>query len=415
MKPEIALKIDYDIFKEYTRGQIETARDEWISAYRDIAQSDSSKKELCDSFIDRINRAAELFIRRHIEPAKSDAISHDDFYYEWLEEMKQKENAGLDGDFPLGNEADMVFASPYFTIKELAMIQTGCSDRISPDSIPEYMDVRDGFLKETAGLTMEAREAYVSYNRFRDPEDESVNNRWKYIDACNFLDGEYEKLLEYCEEADQWEKDLNSIVWELCRSYYSIRKWTETGRNPEFALLYQQKMIECYQSALERNYKKIKEYKERGAVDFSETDTWVLTLDKNGNPAKTAVIGVGEYGKPIFADDSTDIPFVGRRRSNIKDCCRDLGDLISYNDDFYELLEGALKLKSKGALGAEPYPTPNYDLDGLSGERLDAAAWQNYAIEHGMVRHVDYDASLNKLIEELQELIELYEKALSIV
>ena len=415
MKPEFALKIDYDIFKEYTRGQIETARDEWISAYRDIAQSDSSKKELCDSFIDRINRAAELFIRRHIEPAKSDAISHDDFYYEWLEEMKQKENAGLDGDFPLGNEADMVFASPYFTIKELAMIQTGCSDRISPDSIPEYMDVRDGFLKETAGLTMEAREAYVSYNRFRDPEDESVNNRWKYIDACNFLEGEYEKLLEYCEEADNWEKDLNSIVWELCRSYYSIRNWTETARNTEFALLYQQKMIECYQKALERNYKKIKEYKERGVVDFSETDTWVLTLDKNGNPAKTAVIGVGEYGKPIFADDSTDIPFVGRRRSNIKDCCHDLGDLISYNDDFYELLEGALKLKSKGALGAEPYPTPNYDLDGLVGGQLDAAAWQNYAIEHGMVRHVDYDASLNKLIEELQELIELYEKALSIV
>ena len=415
MKPEIALKIDYDIFKEYTRGQIETARDEWISAYRDIAQSDSSKKELCDSFIDRINRAAELFIRRHIEPAKSDAISHDDFYYEWLEEMKQKENAGLDGDFPLGNEADMVFASPYFTIKELAMIQTGCSDRISPDSIPEYMDVRDGFLKETAGLTMEAREAYVSYNRFRDPEDESVNNRWKYIDACNFLEGEYEKLLEYCEEADNWEKDLNSIVWELCRSYYSIRNWTETARNTEFALLYRQKMIECYQKALERNYKKIKEYKERDVVDFSETDTWVLTLDKNGNPAKTAVIGVGEYGKPIFADDSTDIPFVGRRRSNIKDCCHDLGDLISYNDDFYELLEGALKLKSKGALGAEPYPTPNYDLDGLVGGQLDAAAWQNYAIEHGMVRHVDYDASLNKLIEELQELIELYEKALSIV
>ena len=49
MKPEIALKIDYDIFKEYTRGEIETARNEWISAYRDIAQSDSSKKELCDS------------------------------------------------------------------------------------------------------------------------------------------------------------------------------------------------------------------------------------------------------------------------------------------------------------------------------------------------------------------------------
>ena len=32
MKPEIALKIDYDRFKEYTREQIETTRDEWIAA-----------------------------------------------------------------------------------------------------------------------------------------------------------------------------------------------------------------------------------------------------------------------------------------------------------------------------------------------------------------------------------------------
>ena len=415
MKPEFALKIDYDRFKEYTREQIETIRDEWIAAYREIVESDSSKQELCDALVNRINRAAELFIRRHIEPAKSDAISHDDYYYEWLDEMKKEEDDSLDGNVPLGNEADMVFASPYFTIKELAMIQTGCSDRISPDGIPEYMGVRDGFLKETAGLTTEAREAYVSYNRFRDPEDEAVNDRWKYIDACNFLEGEYEKLLEYCEEADQWEKDLNSIVWERCRTYCLIRKWTETARNPEFALLYRQKMMECYQNALERNYKKIKEYKERGVIDFSETDTWVLTLDKNGNPTKTAVIGVDEYGKPIFADDSTDIPFVGRRRSNIKDCCRDLGDLAPYNDNLYELLAKAHKLKEQGPLGAEPYPTPNYDLSGLSGGQLDAAAWQNYAIEHGMVRHVDYDASLNKLIKELQELIELYEKALSIV
>ena len=136
MKPEIALKIDYDRFKEYTREQIETIRDEWIAAYREIAESDFSKKELCDSLIERISRAAELFILRHIEPAKSDAISHDDYYYEWLDEMKKEEDGSLDGDFPLGNEADMVFASPYFTLKELAMIQTGCSDRISPTVFP---------------------------------------------------------------------------------------------------------------------------------------------------------------------------------------------------------------------------------------------------------------------------------------
>ena len=107
MKPEIALKFDYDILKEYTRQQIEAVRDEWIAAYREIAEGDSSKKELCDFLTDRISRAAELFIRRKIEPAKSDAISHDDYYYEWLDEVKQEENNALDGDFPLGNEEDM--------------------------------------------------------------------------------------------------------------------------------------------------------------------------------------------------------------------------------------------------------------------------------------------------------------------
>ena len=122
MKPEIALKIDYDRFKEYTREQIETIRDEWIAAYREIAESDSSKKELCDSLTDRISRAAELFIRRHIEPAKSDAISHDDSYYEWLDEMKQEENDSLEGDFPLGNEADMKLASSFFSIKKRFVI-----------------------------------------------------------------------------------------------------------------------------------------------------------------------------------------------------------------------------------------------------------------------------------------------------
>ena len=73
MKPEFALKIDYDRFKEYTREQIETTRDEWIAAYREIVESDSSKQELCDALVNRINRAAELFIRRHIRLIRSSA------------------------------------------------------------------------------------------------------------------------------------------------------------------------------------------------------------------------------------------------------------------------------------------------------------------------------------------------------
>ena len=66
MKPEIALKLQYSLLDKYTREQIETIRDEWITVYREIAKSDSSKKELCDSLTDRISRAAELFIRESV-------------------------------------------------------------------------------------------------------------------------------------------------------------------------------------------------------------------------------------------------------------------------------------------------------------------------------------------------------------
>ena len=135
MKPETALKLQYSLWDRYTKEQIETIRDEWIAAYREIAGSDSSKKELCDSLTDRINRAAELFIRRHIEPAKSDAISHDDYYYEWLDEMKKEEDDSLDGDFPLGNEEDMKLASSFFSIKELALLQTGLAEQIDPEPV----------------------------------------------------------------------------------------------------------------------------------------------------------------------------------------------------------------------------------------------------------------------------------------
>ena len=135
MKPEIALKLQYGLLDKYTREQIETIRDEWIAAYREIAESDSSKEELCDSLTDRINRAAELFIRRHIEPVVSDAISHDDYYYEWLDEVKKEEDDSLDGDFPLGNEADMKLAYSFFSIKELALLQTGLSEQIEPELV----------------------------------------------------------------------------------------------------------------------------------------------------------------------------------------------------------------------------------------------------------------------------------------
>ena len=171
MKPEIALKIDYDRFKEYTREQIETIRDEWIAAYHEIAESDSSEKELCDSLTERISRAAELFIRRKIEPEKSDAISHDDYYYEWLDEMKKEEDDSLDGDFPLGNEADMKLASSFFSIKEIALLQTGLAEQIEPELVffgfghgnekVVKNSARKGILADLRGSTEEAVEYYT--------------------------------------------------------------------------------------------------------------------------------------------------------------------------------------------------------------------------------------------------------------
>ncbi len=179
------MKIDYDILKEYTRQEIEAVRDEWVTAYREIVEKDSSKRELCDCIIDRIDRATDLFIRRHIEPAKSDAISHDDSYYEWLDEVKQEENNALDGDFPLGNEEDMAFASPYFTVKELAQIQMGCADDIFAGHYVEYADrvlVRKGILAEVKGDFKEAAAAYSGVSTSKMIQDREYACRRKTRD-----------------------------------------------------------------------------------------------------------------------------------------------------------------------------------------------------------------------------------------
>lgn len=159
------MKFEYDILKKYTREQVEAVRDEWVAAYSDIAKNNSVKQALCDYLVDRIGRAAELFISRKVEPVKPivGIGSFDESYYEWLAEVEQEENDTLDGDFPLGKEDDMVFASPYFSIKELAQIQMGCAEEIFAGHYVEYADrvlVRKGFLAEIKGNWKEAAGAY---------------------------------------------------------------------------------------------------------------------------------------------------------------------------------------------------------------------------------------------------------------
>lgn len=184
MKPQIALKIEYDVSKDYTRMQIEAVKEEWIAAYRGIAQNDPSRKELCDSLVDRISRAAELFISRYVEFKVSDAISHDDYYYEWLDELKGEQDDSLDGDFPLGNSEDMEFASPYFSVKELAMIQAGKADDIYAGYYVEYADrvlVRKGVLAEVKGEWKDAASAYsgVCYSKTVQRREYACRRRMK--------------------------------------------------------------------------------------------------------------------------------------------------------------------------------------------------------------------------------------------
>ena len=166
MKPQTALNIEYSVFKKYTKSEVAEVRDEWLAAYRELEKRYPDKKEICDFLTERIVRAADIFINRYVASKGSDAISHDDYYYEWLEEIKQEENGSLDGDFPLGNEADMSFALAFFSLGELAMLQAGLADRL--EDVQTFGDgdmcyARMGFLAELKGRYREAVDYYSKY------------------------------------------------------------------------------------------------------------------------------------------------------------------------------------------------------------------------------------------------------------
>ena len=437
MKPEIALKLQY-LLDKYTREQIETIRDEWIAAYREIAESDSSKEELCDSLTDRINRAAELFIRRHIEPVVSDAISHDDYYYEWLDEVKKEEDDSLDGDFPLGNEADMKLAYSFFSIKELALLQTGLSEQIEPELVffgfghgnekVVKNSARKGILADLRGSTEEAVEYYTTHcNHSKYPDDyvylrlKAIKNKVDFESNAKFLN---ERAAEYKEK----ETSIRFLQYEL-RSYGFIHRVAKTEDEKAVVRKCGEQILDCYQRELERTYKRIEDYKKRGVTDFAAVDSWMLTLDENGNFIRASIIGIDDDGMPIYSgnctavDASVEKSLIMNSRNELKEKLKEFEltpaeQKIWFDDnpDLYELQAAAQSLKQRGRLYGNGNPTFRSDLSGLVGGQLDAAAWQNYAIENGLVSpHVNYDDTLDRLIERLQKFIELYEKVMSIV
>ena len=437
MKPEIALKLQY-LLDKYTREQIETIRDEWIAAYREIAESDSSKEELCDSLTDRINRAAELFIRRHIEPVVSDAISHDDYYYEWLDEVKKEEDDSLDGDFPLGNEADMKLAYSFFSIKELALLQTGLSEQIEPELVffgfghgnekVVKNSARKGILADLRGSTEEAVEYYTTHcNHSRYPDD-YVRMRLDAIKDKSDFESVSKFLTKLAAEYKEKETSIRFLQYEF-RSYRFIHRVAKTEEEKAVLKKCGEQILDCYQRELERTYRRIEDYKKHGITDFAAVDSWMLILDENGNFIRASVVGIDENGIPIYSGNCTAIDarverkLIMNSRNELKEKLKEFEltpaeQKIWFDDnpDLYELQAAAQGLKQRGPLYGNGNPTFRSDLSGLTGGQLDAAAWQNYAIANGLVPpHVNYDDTLDRLIERLQKFIELYEKVMSIV
>ena len=438
MKPEIALKIHYSIWDKYTREQIETLRDEWITAYREIAQSDPSKKELCDSLTERISRAADLFLSRYVEPQKSDAISHDDYYYEWLDEVKKEEDNSLDGDFTLGNETDMKLASSFFSIKELALLQTGLVEQIEPELVffgfghgnekVVKNSARKGILADLRGSTDEAVEYYTTHCNHSKYPDDYVRMRLEALKDKSSLESVSKFLIELTAEYKEKETSIRFLRYEF-RSYGFIHRVAKTEEEKTVVRKCGEQILDCYQRELERTYRRIEAYKKRGIADFAAVDSWTLTLDENGNFVRASIEGIDEKGTPIYGDNITEVDMTAKRLI-IKNRCAELKPKLKElalssaeekiwladDPDLYELQAAAQSLKQRGPLYGNGNPIFRSDLSGLTGGQLDAVAWQNYAIANGMVpSHVNYDDTLDGLLDRLQEFIELYEKTLSIV
>lgn len=167
MKPEIALGGRFP----YERKEVEVLYNRWLEAYESIAEEYPSVKELAEKLTDRIKFAYQLFLER--DCPKSFLVSNfcgDDSYTEELNRKTKEEDDSFDGDFPLGNEKDMLFAKKYFSVRELALIQLGLAHTIDLEATARNVPadhIRKGFLTELQGLWREAARAYRKGRLFR--------------------------------------------------------------------------------------------------------------------------------------------------------------------------------------------------------------------------------------------------------
>lgn len=202
MKPETVLALQ-------SSSDPKTVLDKWIEEYDCIAEDHTDCGDICIALKKRAEIAYALYME-HAEYVPTACC--DEAYYDEFAESREREDASLDGNFPLGNETDAVFANDYFTISELARIQCGLHRLIAPGDFNGYnFDtlVHRGFLAELDGDFAEAARCYGGVSTSKSVQEREYDCRLKAAANEGNADSAW-KAAQLCknqnkpEEAAEW-------------------------------------------------------------------------------------------------------------------------------------------------------------------------------------------------------------------
>ena len=197
MDPSIALSRGYD-------EDMVVVRKQWTKAYYEIGQRHKPLRPQTEMMTNRIQLACKLLVSHatFYDYSRAD----DCFYAEAVERFNdfydttEKDRASLDGDYPCGNEADMLFARRVFSIREMAYLQLGLAAELNPDDLrkappfdkifdgeamPKIITTADqptarrGFVNECLGHYAEAIECYEAIEEKGRPADRIKHLREK--------------------------------------------------------------------------------------------------------------------------------------------------------------------------------------------------------------------------------------------
>ncbi len=104
-------------------------RDCLIAHYQSIAIAHPELAGQCQGLMSRAERAYELLSER-LDPPAGASVSWqiNDYLSDQDNARRFSENAELDGDFPLGNEADAALAACHLSLEEIARLQCGLGE-----------------------------------------------------------------------------------------------------------------------------------------------------------------------------------------------------------------------------------------------------------------------------------------------